>query len=1044
MKHSKRLLLGAALVAAALMPVPAAAQSMLYPHHFDLTEVTLLDSPFKTAMDLNVRVLLQYDLDRLLTPFVRQAGLTTGDYAGWEARHPNFTNWGGDNFDLSGHVGGHYLSALALAYAATRDEAARAQLKAHLDRAIAVLKDCQDAYDHDTTGLRGFIGGQPINDMWRAMYAGDVSAFQRVRGWVPFYCQHKVLAGLRDAYVYGGNATARELFRKLADWSVDVVARLDDATMQRVLDTEHGGMNESMADAYTLFGDRKYLDAARKYSHQTMLQGMQTANPTFLDNRHANTQVPKYIGFERVAEDAGATAADYARAAETFWADVAEHRTVCIGGNSVGEHFLSVGNSNRYIDHLDGPESCNTNNMLKLSEMLADRTHDARYADFYEYATLNHILSTQDPATGGYVYFTTLRPQGYRIYSQVNQGMWCCVGTGMENHSKYGHFAYTHDSDTAVYVNLFTASRLASKAFTLTQQTRYPYEPQTRITVGRTGRYTIALRHPAWATAAYAVSVNGEVQPTGVRQGEASYVRLNRQWREGDVITVDVPMELRALPCPNYTDYVAFAYGPVLLGAQTTATSEADAQESGLAHESLPNEYAGEGRMDHAPGSMATSRALTTAPMLFGSRDTVLQRIRPTNPGRLQFAIAADIGGRPGYAWSYYTLRPFYEIHHARYMCYWYNQTPEVYAQSDMAASEREARQLDARTIDFVATGEQQSEAGHEYRYSDDSSSGSYMDETYRDARAGGFIEYALFNADGVTDSLAILCRFTTADHGRRATLTVDGVKLADIVIPTTMKGAQNGFYNVEFPLPASLATDMQGRAKAKFVVRLSADGGTLCPGLYYLRLMRGYTGNAYKFTAADWVSGDQGRVTAANISYDAAANTITVNRDGTNNVCLMLDYNRLDYTITPQQKYLMVLGQNLSLAAGASYLWWLNGANRGTQVAPTVARSVNFDGADYQLIAWDMTRSGIADHISATAPTNICSGQTIFGLTSTTGSTRIRAIDFVADIDATLTAVALPTAATTAPYYNIQGMRVARPAHGVYIHDGRKVVMAN
>lgn len=835
MKQPYHLLLAAALAFGTAGA--ARAQSQLYPHHFDLSEVTLLDGPFLKAQQLNANLLLQYDADRLLTPFVRQAGLTTGRYAGWEAAHPNFVNWGGANFDLSGHVGGHYVSALALAYAATRDADLKARLKARLDYVVGVLADCQQAYDKDTEGLRGFIGGQPINDVWRKMYAGDISAFHKVRGWVPFYCQHKVLAGLRDAYIYAGNTTARKLFRNLADWSVNLVARLDEATMQRVLDTEHGGMNESMADAYTLFGDRKYLDAARKYSHQTMVHGMQTPNPTFLDNRHANTQVPKYIGFERMAEDE-ATATDYATAATNFWADVAGHRTVCIGGNSVGEHFLSVANSNRYIDHLDGPETCNTNNMLKLSEMLADRTHDARYADFYEYATLNHILATQDPTTGGYAYFTTLRPQGYRIYSQVNQGMWCCVGTGMENHSKYAHFAYTHDGDTALYVNLYTASRLAGRRFALTQQTRYPYEQQSRITVDRPGRFTIALRHPAWTTAGYAVKVNGEAQAISVRQGEASYVRLNREWRKGDVITVDVPMELRTLPCPNYNDYVAFAYGPVLLAAQTTATSEADALASGLPYEALPNEYAGEGRMDHAPGAMATSRSLTSAPMLFGNPAEVLQRVSPVNPGRLQFALTADIGGRPGYAWTTFTLRPFYEIQHARYMCYWYNQTPEVYEQSDMAASERMARQLDERTIDFVATGEQQSEAGHEYRYSDDSSSGSYMDEAYRDAKAGGFMQYSLFNPDGVTDSLAILCRFTTADKGRRATLTVDGAKLADITIPASMKGAVGGFYNVEFALPAALAVDARGKAKTKFVVRLEADGGTLCPGLYYLRLL--------------------------------------------------------------------------------------------------------------------------------------------------------------------------------------------------------------
>lgn len=837
MKRSKLLLLSAALCFGAA--IPAQAQSVLYPHHFDLDEVTLLDSPFRKAMNLNVGVLMQYDADRLLTPFIRQAGLNTGKYADWQTHHPNFTNWGGGNFDLSGHVGGHYISALSLAYAATDNAADKARLKQRLDYMLSVLKDCQDAYDGNTEGMAGFIGGQPINDAWKKMYAGDVSAFRNVRWWVPFYCQHKVLAGLRDAYIYAHDKGALEMFRKMADWSVNLVARLSDETMQQVLDTEHGGMNESMADAYTLLGDRKYLDAARKYSHRVMVDGMQTLNRTFLDNRHANTQVPKYIGFERVGgEDAAAIG--YTTAVDNFWTDVARHRTVCIGGNSVGEHFLSVGNSNRYIDHLDGPESCNSNNMLKLSEMMSDRTHDARLADFYEHTMFNHILSTQDPATGGYVYFTTLRPQGYRIYSQVNQGMWCCVGTGMENHSKYGHFVYTHDADTAVYVNLFTASKLKNRAFNLTQETGYPYEQQTRITVGKGGRYTIAVRHPGWTTKDFAISVNGRMQAVNVTQGEASYVRLNRKWKKGDIISVSLPMSMRLSECPNYGDYVAFEYGPVLLGAQTTAADTADAAATGLKYERLVNEYAGDGRMDHAPGAMTRGMSLNTAPMLIGDRVDVLGRVTVKEPGRLQFTLDVGRRGADNYAWGTLTLRPFYEIQHTRYMCYWYQQTEENYRKSDMAISEMANRKLAERTIDFVATGEQQSEAGHECKYSVDSSSGSYMDETYRDAKPGGFIRYSLFNPTGVKDGLAILCRFTTADKGRKATLTVDGVKLADIVIPETVEGVAGGFYNVEYLLPESLLTGAGNKVKDKFVVCLEASSDTPTPGFYYLRLVGG------------------------------------------------------------------------------------------------------------------------------------------------------------------------------------------------------------
>ena len=1035
----KRLASFAAVMLLALSsPQTMRAQEALYPHHFNLHEVTLLNGPLKTAQDLNFKTLLDYDADRLLTPFVRQAGLTTGAYAGWETKHPNFENWGGNGFDLSGHVGGHYLSALALAYAACHDNGTRQQLKARLDKMIAVLKDCQDAFDNDNTGLKGYIGGQPINEVWQQLYKGDLSAYDKVRGWVPFYCEHKVMAGLRDAAVYAGDDTAKTLYRKLCDWAVNVVAKLTTQQMQSVLNAEHGGMAEVLADAYTLFGDSSYLEAAKKYSHQTMVSGMQTLNTTFLDNLHANTQVPKYIGFERIAED-DAAATRYATAARNFWSDVANNRTTCIGGNSVEEHFLSKTNSNRYIDKADGPESCNSNNMLKLSEMLADQTHDARYADFYEYTMYNHILSTQDPTTGGYVYFTTLRPQGYRIYSQVNKAMWCCVGTGMENHSKYGHFAYTHDGDSVLYVNLFVPSTLSDTRFGLTQTTSYPYEQQSTITVDKAGAFTLAVRHPWWTTDAYQITVNGEKQNIAVQVGKASYVRLTRSWKKGDVIRVSLPMKLRVEECPNYTDYIAFEYGPVLLAAKTTAENQADADSTGLKLETLQNEYAGEGRMDHAPGSVGKSMKLTTAPLLIGDRSQVLARITDAQPGRLRFTIDASRPDAGTYTWNKLTLQPFATIHHARYMCYWYQQTAENFANSDMAQAEQKAAELEARTIDFVAPGEQQSEAGHEYNYSSDSNKGTYNDESYRDARAGGYIQYSLFNTRGVTDSLSVLCRFTTADHGRKATLTVDGKKIADIVIPQNVKGADNGFYNVEYPIPASLARTADGKAKEKFVVRITASSSTMCPGLYYLRLMSGYTAGTYKWVASDWKTGDTWRLSADNISYDKAANTITVKQGGNNNVCLMLDYANHDYTIGSEQKYLMVMGTNLSTSSGMAYLWWLNGVNKGTQVSPTIVRTID----NQQVFAWDMTASGIGDNISTSGSTNICTGQTIFGLTSTTGTSVITRIDFVKNVDQAtfIPAISVPDNRKTVRY-DLSGRKtMADGQHGVFIENGKKFV---
>ena len=832
---------------ALLSIVGAKAQSELYPQHFNLEEVTLSSGPLKTAQDKNFDVLLSYDIDRLLTPYIRQAGLNTGDYEGWVEAHPSFSNWGSSDFNLDGHVGGHYLTALSLAYAACHDATTKATLKTRLDKMVSVMKDCQDVFDGNTEGLEGFIGGQPMNDAWKRLYSSqDIGLAGTGNCAVPWYCQHKILAGLRDAYIYGGNETARTVFLKLCDWCILVTSTLSDGQMESMLNTEHGGVNESLLDAYKLTGEAKYLTAAKRFTHKTMLNGLQTLNTTFLDNKHANTQVPKYIGMERIFEE-DATATTYETAAENFWTDVAQNRTVCIGGNSMYEHFLAAGNSAQYINHLDGPESCNTNNMLKLSEMMFDREHDAQYADFYEYGMWNHILSTQDPTTGGYVYFTTLRPQGYRIYSTVNESMWCCVGTGMENHSKYGHFIYTHDGTSTLYVNLFTPSTLSSEDFSITQATSFPFSDESTLTVRQAGTYTIAIRHPWWTTAGYKIYINNEEQSISVTAGTASYVSLNRTWAVNDVIRVVVPMQLRYTTCPNYTDYIAFQYGPILLAAQTTTDDADEAEEKHLLYEaSLQNEYGHEGRMDHAPGSRAKKLSLTSAPLLIGDRDGesgVLTKVSTTNRSSLTFSIDASREGVDSYTWQSLTLQPFYQIQHARYSCYWYQATPEDFAASSMAADEAEAAALADRTLDFVATGEQQSEAGHYTSY-ENSTTGVYNDEYYRDARpTNGYIQYTLsYEGEAFESGLSVLCRFTNADAGRKATLYVDGEPIANIMSVSGFNGAnESGFYNVEYPIPASLMRDAGGNLKQSFVVRLAADKGVNAPGLYYLRLMKEY-----------------------------------------------------------------------------------------------------------------------------------------------------------------------------------------------------------
>ena len=462
------------------------AQDKLYKDEFPLGDITLLDGPLKHARDLNVQVLLKYDCDRMLAPYRKEAGL--------QPRKPSYPNWDG----LDGHVGGHYLSALAI-NAATGNEECRKRMEYMISELQLVLDANNQRHD---AWCHNYIGGVPNSaKMWTAFSKGDFGPYFGT--WAPFYNIHKMYAGLRDAWLYCGNEQAKNLFLKFCDWAVDITHDLSDGQMEKMLGNEHGGMNEVLADAYAITGEQKYLNCARRFSHKLLLVPMEEGKDC-LDNMHANTQIPKVIGYQRIAELAHDV--QYHNASEYFWEIVTRQRSLALGGNSRREHFPTKENCIDYINDIDGPESCNTYNMLKLTEDLNRVKPNGMYGDFYETAMFNHILSAQHPQHGGYVYFTSARPRHYRNYSAPNEAMWCCVGTGMEDHGKYGQFVWTHDKgvkaeDDALYVNLFVASELnwKDRKMILRQQTAFPYAETSVIEVTKgKGTFILKVRKPSW------------------------------------------------------------------------------------------------------------------------------------------------------------------------------------------------------------------------------------------------------------------------------------------------------------------------------------------------------------------------------------------------------------------------------------------------------------------------------------------------------------------------------------------------------------------
>ena len=791
----KQLMIALLSIAPALGVV---AQDKLYKDEFPLGDITLLDGPLKHARDLNVQVLLKYDCDRMLAPYRKEAGL--------QPRKPSYPNWDG----LDGHVGGHYLSALAI-NAATGNEECRKRMEYMISELQLVLdanNQRPEAWCHN------YIGGVPNSaKMWTAFSKGDFGPYFGT--WAPFYNIHKMYAGLRDAWLYCGNEQAKNLFLKFCDWAVDITRDLNDEQMEKMLGNEHGGMNEVLADAYAITGEQKYLDCARRFSHRMLLVPLENGKDC-LDNMHANTQIPKVIGYQRIAELAHDV--QYHNASEYFWEIVTRQRSLALGGNSRREHFPTKENCIDYINDIDGPESCNTYNMLKLTEDLNRVKPNGMYGDFYETAMFNHILSAQHPQHGGYVYFTSARPRHYRNYSAPNEAMWCCVGTGMEDHGKYGQFVWTHDKgvkaeDDALYVNLFVASELnwKDRKMVIRQQTAFPYAESSVVEVAKgKGTFILKVRKPSWCE-------NFTVKGVGFDADsyeENGFVCMKRKWKKGDQVKISMPMHAYIKPMINVPQYVAIMYGPILLGMKTGTED----MRSLIADDSRFGQYAGGKKL-----------ALDEAPILLPKHlDDIAKNLKPVPGKPLHFKLATHmentIDGE---------LQPFFEIHDSRYMMYWLALGENDYkAYMQKLADEEKARQaLEARTVDKVNPGEQQPETDHRME-TDDSNKGNTEGIFFRDAKNGHYFSY-LMQTKGETN-LSLQLKFWGQDEWRTSEFDIYVNDKLLCSVNNSHRWRTTQFKTVDYAIPSEFV-----KGKKEIRVKFVAHKGKQVGQIYGVRLVK-------------------------------------------------------------------------------------------------------------------------------------------------------------------------------------------------------------
>ena len=600
---------------------------------FPLSQVRLLDGPFRDAMLRDQNYLLSLDCDRLLYNFRVNAGLPTQarPYGGWEA----------PSCELRGHSVGHYLSACSLMYASTGDP----RFKERVDKIVSGFAECQAALGPQATHF-GYLSAFPESFMDRVENHRQV--------WAPWYTLHKIMAGLFDASQLAGNARALEVLTNMANWVSFRVDRLSEVQMQASLQTEFGGMNEVLANLYGVTGNPNDLKTAEAFNQKSIFDPL-AAGEDHLNGLHANTQIPKMIGAARQYELTGDKRDQ--SIASFFWDRVALHRSYVIGGHSDREHFFPTNDFSRHLS-AETAETCNTYNMLKLSRHLFSWEPSAITMDFYERALYNDILASQDPEEGMFVYLMSLKPGHFKTYSTPENSFWCCVGTGMENHAKYGDTIYFHN-DNSLFVNLFIPSELswADKGLVVRQETRFPESDATRLNIKAAKPVSLALqiRWPEWSEK-LSVRVNGRSQKLSGSPG--SYVSVSRAWKDGDRVDVRFAMKLRTEPLPGSSNIVAVLYGPIVLAGN-------------LGTNGMPNPYArNQTDLVRVPDP--------AVPMFVGDARNILKKIKPAGA---PLVFKTRNLGRPNDV----TLVPFYLANHERYSVYW-NVVSAADAQKKAAA----------------------------------------------------------------------------------------------------------------------------------------------------------------------------------------------------------------------------------------------------------------------------------------------------------------------------------------------------------------------
>lgn len=750
-------------------------------YSFNLKDVKLLNSPFRHAMDMDSAYLLLIKPDRLLYRFYKHAGLPVKDsiYGGWEKD------------GISGHTLGHYLSACAMMYASTGN----IEFKNKVDYIVDELRRCQLARK------TGYIGAVPNEDtIFAQVKRGDIrtAGFDLNGGWVPWYTLHKVLAGLLDAYLYCNNDKALTIAVAAADWTATIVNGLTEEQRLRMLNCEHGGMNEALANIYAITGDKKYLLLSQKF-HDEFVLGKLAQRIDPMPGKHSNTNVPKAIGcarrFEISGDERDKTIATF------FWETMVNHHSYVIGGNSNYEY---CGKQDSLSERLSDAtcETCNTYNMLKLTRHLFAWNPSGELMDYYERALYNHILASQNPETGMMTYFVPLRMGTKKQFSDSFNTFTCCVGSGIENHSKYAEQIYSHDENDQLFINLFIPSVLnwKEKGIVLRQETNFPESNTVSFTyagdVSRT--MTLLIRKPFWSKGKARFFMNGK-ENFNIKSYDGNfefdrieaYMPIRVAMQKNDKLEVRFNMELYTEAMPDNPNRIAFKYGPLVLAGQLG--------------KQMPDPVFG-------------------TPVLLTDNKDVKDWVVPAG-GPLQFEMKGV--GKPFDV----TLIPFYKTYNQYYSVYFdYFTNADWNARKDeYEAEKKRQKEIEEKTIDNFRIGEMQPERDHKMKASERSYVSDAIGRRGREARRDNYFSFEM-KVDQVIGNILLLT-YIGDDKDRKFDILVDGVKIAT----EEWKGGKTGkFYDVEYPVPDELI-----KGKSKITVKVEANYGKTAGRIFGVRIIK-------------------------------------------------------------------------------------------------------------------------------------------------------------------------------------------------------------